>query len=182
VLFGIAEAMPLPMRGRGCPRYTKTLNGCSGYTSSMEKIFHFDSAPEHYTADAAVLCCFDERVRLVTQKFLKRQGILRPDMIVVAGGAKTLASARDDGERDFVLGQLGLSVRLHGTRSVVLMTHSDCGAYGGLAAFGENAAREADFHQQELQRAASLVKTKFPELGVGCFFVGFDGVHEVSAG
>ena len=148
----------------------------------MKKIFHFDSPPDPYVADAAVICCFDERVRLVTQKFLKRQGILRPDMIVIAGGAKTLASARSDGERDFILDQLWLSLRLHGTKFVLLMTHSDCGAYGGMAAFGENAAREADFHQQELRRAAGLVKTKFPELGVGCFFVGFDGVHEVGLG
>src|SRR5262245_26657311 len=65
----------------------------------MEKIFHFDSAPEPYVADAAVLCCFDQRIRTAVSKFLQRQQILRPDMIVVAGGAKTLASPRNDFER-----------------------------------------------------------------------------------
>jgi hypothetical protein len=30
----------------------------------MQKIFHFDSLPEPYVGDAAVLCCFDERIRL----------------------------------------------------------------------------------------------------------------------
>ena len=53
----------------------------------MKKIYHFDSPPEAYTADAAVLCCFDQRIRLAVNKFLQRRGILRPDMIVVAGGA-----------------------------------------------------------------------------------------------
>ena len=56
----------------------------------MKKVFHFDSPPEAYVADAAVLCCFDQRIRLATNKFLQRRRILKPDMIVVAGGANTL--------------------------------------------------------------------------------------------
>jgi len=147
----------------------------------MDKIFHFDSPPEPYVADAAVLTCFDQRIRLATSKFLQRQGILRPDMIVVAGGAKTLASPRNDFERDFILEQARMSILLHRTQTMFLMSHSDCATYGGLAAFDGDQAREARHHQQELQRAADLVKTNFPELDVKCFFVTFDGVHETSA-
>src|SRR5207249_11908205 len=102
----------------------------------MQKIFHFDSPPEPYVSDAAVLCCFDERIRLAVNKFLRRQGILRPDMIVVAGGAKTLASPRNDFERNFILEQVRMSMRLNPTARLVLTSHSDCGNYGGLAAFG----------------------------------------------
>ena len=85
----------------------------------MEKVFHFDSPPEPYIADAAVLCCFDQRIRLAVHKFLQRQGILKPDMIVVAGGAKTLASPRNDFERDFILEQVRMAVRLHQTKQHV---------------------------------------------------------------
>ena len=102
----------------------------------MPKIFHFDSPPEPYVADAAVLCCFDQRIRLAANKFLRQQGILRPDMIVVAGGAKTLASPRNDFERDFIPEQVRMSVRLHQTSRLFLMSHSDCATYGGLEAFG----------------------------------------------
>jgi hypothetical protein len=147
----------------------------------MEKVFHFDSPPEPYAADAAVLCCFDQRIRLAVNKFLQRQGILRPDMIVVAGGAKTLASPRNDFERDFILEQVRMSIRLHHTTRMFLMSHSDCATYGGLEAFGRDTKREADHHQHELQRAAKLVKANFPELLVRCFFVAFDGVHSVEA-
>jgi carbonic anhydrase len=143
----------------------------------MQKVFHFDSPPEGYSADAAVLCCFDERIRVVTQKFLKRQGILRPDMIIVAGGAKTLASPRNDFERDFILEQVRMSARLHQTKRLFLMSHSDCATYGGLAAFGGDPKQEAEHHEQELRRAAQLVKANFPELAVQCFFISFDGVH-----
>jgi carbonic anhydrase len=151
------------------------------YTAAMEKIFHFDSPSAAYIADAAVLCCFDERIRTVTNKFLHKQGIGRPDMIVVAGGAKTLAAPRNDFERDFILEQVRMSIRLHGTKTVFLMSHSDCATYGGLAAFGGDRERESRHHQQELQRAAELVKQNFPKVAVRCFFVGFDGVSESDA-
>jgi hypothetical protein len=148
----------------------------------MQKIFHFDSPPDPYLADAAVLCCFDQRIRLATHEFLQGQGIARPDMIVVAGGARTLASPRNDFERDFILEQIRMSIRLHRTHRMFLMSHSDCATYGGLAAFGEDREREARHHQQELQRAAELVRANFPELAVTCFFVNFEGVHAVGAG
>ena len=147
----------------------------------MKKVFHFDSQPEPYVADAAELCCFDQRIRLAVNKFLQRQGILRPDMIVVAGGAKTLASPRNDFERDFILEQLRMSIRLHQTTRLFLMSHSDCATYGGLAAFEGDRKREADHHERELQRAAELVKANFPGLAVECFFVSFDGVSAAEA-
>src|SRR5205807_5776677 len=121
------------------------------------------------------------RIRLAVNKFLRRQGILRPDMIVVAGGAKTLASPRNDFERDFILEQVRMSMRLHQTARVFLMSHSDCATYGGLEAFDGDRKREAEHHQHELQRAAELVKANFPALTVRCFFVGFDGIHGADA-
>jgi hypothetical protein len=147
----------------------------------MQKIFHFDSPPEPYVADAAVLCCFDQRIRLAVHKFLRRQGIVRPDMIVVAGGAKTLASPRNDFERDFILEQVRMSILLHRTERVLLMCHSDCATYGGLAAFHGDKEREAQHHRGELLRAAELVKENFPGLAAECFFVNFDGVFTATA-
>ena len=146
----------------------------------MEKVFHFGSPAEPYIADAAVLCCFDQRIRLAVYKFLRKKGILRPDMVVVAGGAKTLASPRNDFERDFILEQVRMSILLHRTERVFLMSHSDCATYGGLAAFGSNSEKEALHHQQELCRAALLVREKFPEIRTECFFVTFEGIFAAS--
>lgn len=147
----------------------------------MQKLFHFDSDAAPYIADALVLCCFDERIRLAVGKFLKRRGILRPDMVVVAGGAKTLASPRNDFERDFILEQIRMSVRLHGTKRVLLMSHSDCATYGGLAAFGGDRRVEMQHHEQELRRATALVNSSFPGLTVECLFVTFDGVFSAAS-
>ncbi len=145
----------------------------------MRKVFHFDSPSESYVADAAVLCCFDHRISTAVRKFLKKQAIERPDMIIVAGGAKTLASPRNDFERDFILEQVRMSIRLHQTKRVLVMSHSDCATYGGLAHFNGDHAAEATHHRGELLRAAELLTTNFPGISVEPYFVKFDGICEV---
>jgi carbonic anhydrase len=145
----------------------------------MRKIFHFDSPPGPYLADAAVLSCFDHRIGTVVRKFLKKQGIERADMIVVAGGAKTLASPRNDFEQDFILEQVRMSIRLHQTPRVLVMSHSDCATYGGLAHFKGDQTAEAGHHRSELLRAGEILTANFPGISVAPYFVKFDGIWEV---
>ncbi len=142
----------------------------------MRKVLHFDSPREPYHCDAAVVWCYDHRFEPAMRKILKRTGVMRPDAIRLAGGAKCLATPEQESEREFVLEQIRKSVRLHGTRRVVLMVHSDCGAYGGLAAFGGDALAEAQHHGEELGRAAACVRQAFPEIQVACYLVDFEGV------
>jgi len=144
----------------------------------MRKVFHFESPRERYQSDAAVVWCYDHRFDEVFRKLLKRTGIAFPDPIRIAGGAKTLASPDHESERDFVLEQIRLSMELHGTRTVILMLHSDCGAYGGLAAFEHDTEREAENHRQEMHRAARYLKSRLPELTIKAYFVDFAGVWE----
>jgi hypothetical protein len=72
-------------------------------------------------------------------------------------------------------------MRLHQTRTVILMLHSDCGAYGGLSAFENDSQREAEHHRQELSRAAQVLKSEIPELLVQTYFVDFEGVWETES-
>jgi carbonic anhydrase len=145
----------------------------------VKKIFHFDSPTAPYVADAAVLCCFDHRISTAVRKFLKKQAIERADMIVVAGGAKTLASPRNDFEQDFILEQVRMSIRLHQTKRVLVMSHSDCATYGGLAHFKGDREAEADHHRTELLRAGELLNANFADISVEPYFVKFDGIWEV---
>ena len=145
----------------------------------MEKLFHFTSPTERYKCEAAVVWCFDNRFELVLRKLLKHLGIVYFDPIRIAGGTKCLASPEFERDRDFVMEQIRISMRLHDTKSVILMLHSDCGAYGGIAAYENDSQKEAIHHTQELQRAASYLLSQIPELTVKPFFVDFEGVWAV---
>src|SRR5260370_34577010 len=98
----------------------------------MRKLFRFGSAREKYACGASVVGCFDNRFDTACRKLLKRIGVTQPDMVKIAGGAKALASPELEFHRAFVLEQIHKSIRLHGTDRVILILHSDCGAYGGL--------------------------------------------------
>jgi hypothetical protein len=67
-------------------------------------------------------------------------------------------------------------MRLHRTNRVMLMVHSDCGAYGGLQAFEGNEEREAANHESELRSAAEFLKTNLPTVEVECYYLRFTGV------
>ena len=145
----------------------------------MKKVFHFDAPREKYHCDAAIIWCFDNRFELGFRKFLKRVGVVNSDPIKIAGGAKCLASPEHESDCEFVLEQIRKSVRLHGTRRVILMLHSDCGAYGGLAGgFGGDTRAEAAHHHAELRLAAENLRKAIPEVEVSAYFVDFEGVWE----
>jgi len=147
--------------------------------SPMKKVFHFDAPREKYHCDAAILWCFDNRFELGFRKFLKRIGVINSDPIKIAGGAKVLVSPDHESDREFVLDQIRKSIRLHGTQLVILMLHSDCGAYGGLAgAFRGDAAAEAAHHERELRLAAANLKAAIPDINVEGFFVDFEGIWD----
>jgi hypothetical protein len=63
------------------------------------------------------------------------------------------------------------------------MVHSDCGAYGGLAAgFGGDAAAEAAHHERELQHAAANLRAAIPGIEVRGYFVDFEGIWDAEIG
>jgi carbonic anhydrase len=146
----------------------------------MKKVFHFEAPRDKYHCDAAIVWCFDDRFDLGFRKYLKRIGVLHPDAIKIAGGAKSLASPDLEADREFVIEQIRKSMRLHGTKRVILMLHSDCGAYGGLArGFRGDARAEAEHHQRELQCATTNLLTAIPGTQVDAYFVDFEGIWQM---
>lgn len=145
----------------------------------MRRVFNFISPRERYVCDAAVVWCYDYRFETAFRKLLKRIGIFYSDPVRIAGGAKCLVSPEHEGDRLFVMQQIRTSMKLHGTKTAVLMLHSDCGAYGGLAAFDNDAEKEAQNHNSDLQKATAFLKENIPDLVVRAYFVDFDGVWEI---
>jgi len=142
----------------------------------MEKPLAFQSSMGHYAADACVVWCFDDRFSGLLGAFVK--DFKNFDLVKVAGGAKALAGDASP-DRDFVFGQIETSIRLHGTKKIVLMLHRDCGAYGGSKSFVD-AAAEKDNYINQLTNAKSFLKKEIPDMPVSAYFADADGLYEVS--
>jgi len=146
----------------------------------MEKRLHFDSPSDQYQCDAAVVACFDNRFDAALRKLVRRLGIERPDVIRIAGGAKALASPEPEFERDLIVDQVRKSINLHRTTRALLVLHSDCGAYGGIAGrFQGSRDAEVACYEEEFRNAAAVLGEAFPGIEVGCYYIDFSGVWEV---
>jgi len=145
------------------------------------KVCDVTVSQEHYTADACIVWCFDDRFSEALERFVRQQGIARCDLVKIAGGSKTLAQPEHVKERGFVFRQIETSLKLHHAKRIILMNHSDCGAYGGLAAFGNDPEQEREKHAHHLVHAKKLVeKAVVARTGVRvpveAVFVDFTGV------
>ncbi|MEK7482413.1 MAG: carbonic anhydrase [Patescibacteria group bacterium] len=124
----------------------------------MKKIVDVKIEKEHYVAAACLVWCFDDRFTPALEAFVKEKGYARFDVIRVAGGSKSLASPENESDREFILKQIEISLRLHKAQRIVLMNHSDCGAYGGLKSFGGDEATEKVAHIAELGKAKEFLQ------------------------
>jgi len=134
----------------------------------MQKLFHFDCPREHYQADACVISCYDFRFEAQVRKFLRRQGVEAYDHVKIPGSVKAIAQPDRDSDRDFVVGMVRTSIRLHGTRRLMLFAHNECGAYGGAPA--ETIVADA-------AKAAAYLAGIEPGLQIDSYFCDFDGVY-----
>lgn len=138
------------------------------------------SSLEHYAAEAFTLRCFDDRFWKIFKHFLKKRGIQHIDPESVAGGAKILASPEKESDRDFMLREIEKSIQLHGTKKVMLFTHHDCGAYGGIARFNGDKNAEFAFHQEEHAKAGAAIRNRFPDIAVESYFLDEHGAASIS--
>ncbi len=124
----------------------------------MKKIVDVKIEKEHYVAAACVVWCFDDRFTPALEAFIKEKGFKHFDIIRIAGGGKSLASPENESDRAFILKQIEISLRLHKSERIILMNHSDCGAYGGLKSFGGDEAAEKTAHIEELAKAKEFLQ------------------------
>lgn len=117
----------------------------------------------HKLPDALVLTCIDFRFQDKLKDALVKLKIKKYDLLALAGGAKNLASPTKVIYQKMVLDNIKLAADLHKIKTVVLINHIDCGAYGGSIKY-KNLREETAFHKSELKKAEQFVKKTFPNL------------------
>lgn len=138
------------------------------------------STLDHYSADAFMVRCVDNRFWKVSKHFVKDLGFKHVDPKSPAGGAKVFSSPFEESDKDHYLRELAVSVKLHHVKRVMLFTHHDCGAYGGFGKFNNDPNVEFEFHSQEHKKAAAVIRKKFPELEVETYFMDNQGIIKTS--
>lgn len=123
-----------------------------------------------HNCKTSVVYCMDWRLspgQANLDKALLESNIVEPgfDRVVIGGAAKNLASPKEASDVSFVIRQLDIADKLHHIERVVLINHTDCGAYGGSSQF-DSSESEHKFHGEELYKACSITKESFPNLVV----------------
>ena len=143
-------------------------------------IFLESSPLDHYKA-VFVVHCFDDRFVPAIRRFLASLDNPHYDIVSIAGGAKALFDPEKESDRDFLLHQLRISIKLHGATEAFLFTHADCGACGGFARFDHDRDKEISYHSQGHRMAREFVQKHFSEIKwVKTFFVDEEGVMETT--
>ncbi|MCH8244362.1 hypothetical protein IIB97_00540 [Patescibacteria group bacterium] len=126
-----------------------------------------------HTCKGVVLHCIDFRFRKRLEEFFHERFVNEDyDLIVVAGGAKSLVAESENPA--FLTGQFDTSLRLHAPSIIVLVQHEDCGAYGGSVAFADFKA-EFNFQKEELRKAAAFLYERFPKVVIERYFIRLSG-------
>jgi carbonic anhydrase len=113
--------------------------------------------------DALVVHCMDYRLQKFLQPWITvRFGYDNFDIISLAGSVH---------DYEMVLKYVELAVRIHGIKTVCLINHEDCRAYG----------REGTYkrHRQDLLDTSTKLHALFPKLNVEAFFLHLDGTFEL---
>ena len=119
-----------------------------------------------HTCSSVLIRCIDFRFTSAIDKWLEEKGIMDDcDIISVAGISKAIAEDENSADAQFILKQIELSVKLHSTKTLYLIHHTDCGAYGGHGAF-ENLEIETQKYNDHMRQAGEIIKSKFPELEI----------------
>lgn len=124
-----------------------------------------------HTCTSLLMHCMDFRFHKSIKAMMEEKGLMGDaDLVSIAGSAKNIVNPDT---QVFALRQIEISKTLHATKTVHLMNHTDCGAYGGKAAFADGQA-EYDKLTGDLKQARDIVKNKWPDLEVKLWLVHID--------
>ena len=119
-----------------------------------------------HTCKALIIHCMDFRLMKPIYEYLEKQNLVGDcDQVVVAGAVKAIAENPDSPEAAILLKQIRLSRDLHGMQTLILMHHTDCGAYGGHAAF-DSPEEERDAHISAMRKTRDEVNKRIPGLEI----------------
>lgn len=119
-----------------------------------------------HNCSTVIIHCMDFRLIEKTNEWIKQNNLTDDtDVISIAGASKALAGG-DKEIQNFLLDQINISYLLHNARKVILMHHSNCGAYG-ISDEEEEFAKQLE----DMETAEEIIKNSFDEIEVKKVFI-----------
>lgn len=122
-------------------------------------------ADEHkHTCSAILIKCIDFRLQTETRRWLHENNLAGDcDVVSLAGASKGLSE--EEPIVNLILKQIRISHELHGAKQVILIHHSDCGAYKSIYTF-KNALEEKTTQIDDMKKSEEIIKENFPDMAV----------------
>lgn len=133
---------------------------------------------DHYQADALIICCVDFRGKTALDEFVSKMKFRNYDLIMIPGGAKALVSGSES-EGITILNYIKKLIELHEAKRIIAVTHADCGACGGSAAFGHDGKAERTTHEQWLN-SVQLILSRHFGIPIEKYFVDFESFWQIT--
>ena len=122
---------------------------------------------------SAAIRCMDSRLNGSLGDKLKEMGLDASDMISLAGSSLAVAQGSIWlpwrwplwATKMIMIYHLRLAVRLHGVKTVVVVHHSNCGAYASRYSFS-SLREEKNIQCKDMRRTRRVLLKKFPDLEV----------------
>jgi hypothetical protein len=133
--------------------------------------------------ETLVVHCGDYRFQAGFSEFLNRVLGLSEnyDRMVIPGGPLSLTHQLSHGEDTRAVRKwTRFFVEKHGIKRVVLVQHQDCGWYQSMSAKLRDPAALRRRQEQDLGRAADVLKESFPDLRVDLFYAGWDADERIT--
>jgi len=119
----------------------------------------------HHEAEGLLLTCMDFRFFLKIAEMM--QGI-KYDHVILAGAALGAVVSEKPAWHQMFFDHVGLAIKLHNIKWVLVMEHRDCGAYGpkgfGLLPDNPDPDVERKVHDDQVAELARRVHIPYPRL------------------
>ncbi|MDD3292575.1 MAG: hypothetical protein PHT67_00565 [Candidatus Pacebacteria bacterium] len=118
-----------------------------------------------HNCKSIIFKCMDFRLTKETNRFLQENNLIGDcDIVSLAGSSKSLADGKEE-IKNLLLKQIKTSKDLHCATEVILIHHSDCGAYKASCCFASE-EEEKNIQTEDMNTVEKLIKENFPEMEV----------------
>jgi carbonic anhydrase len=132
--------------------------------------------------EAVVLSCMDYRLMDDVGIYLDKRGLKdNYDHLILAGASLGAVTSKYPEWGKTFRDHLGLAIKLHHVKRLIVIDHRDCGAYRLILGKDLKGDEEKKAHAVELARLAKEVHAAHPQLAIETYLMNLDGSVEAIA-